>query len=216
MTADETEGQPGDEASQPDAPPLTAPEESAASSALIAPPPVSRGLLVACGVLFALAVVMAVMAATFYARYHGKDNDRRAVEQVSGRFSSAFLTYDYKDLERAKAQVVSLSTGNFRKDYEDKFSALKAILVASKSRSTSTVKAIYIAPIAHDTTAAFIELTLTVSGTSGTRTSRVEYMRLNLVKVQSGWRVDDVTSLNLGQQSAPGPAATTTSTTTSR
>jgi Mce-associated membrane protein len=175
-----------------------------------------RGLVVACAVLFVAAVTMAVLAATFYNRYHSQTNDRSQVEQVSGRFSSALLTYDYRNLDKAKAQVLSLATGNFRKDYEANFGALKALLQASKSQSSSTVREIYVAPIEHDATSSFIVLDLTVNGTAGTHRRLSEYVKLDLVKVQSGWRVDGVTNLNLGQQAANPPVSTTTSTTTAK
>jgi hypothetical protein len=157
---------------------------------------------------------MAVLAATFYNRYHSQANDRRQVEQVSGRFASALLTYDYRNLDKAKAQVLSMATGNFRKDYESNFGALKAVLEAGKNKSSSTIREVFVAPIEHDATSSFIVLDLTVDGVAGTNRRYSEYVKLDLVKVQSGWRVDGVTNLNLGQQSASPSASTTTSTTT--
>lgn len=179
----------------------------------LAKPSVGRALVAACSVLFALAVVMAVLAGSFYSRYNHQTDERSAVEHVSGQFSTALLTYDYKHLDEAKRQVVSLATGNFRKDYEANFGALKALLVSSKSQSTSTVREIYLARIEHDATSAFIVLDLTVNGTAGSHRRLSEYVKLDLVKTQSGWRVDGVTNLNLGQQAAPAPVTTTTSTT---
>jgi Mce-associated membrane protein len=165
-----------------------------------------RALVVIAAMLFVATIAAAVLAATYYNRYHSQAADRRQVEEVSGRFSTALLTYDYRSLDKAKAQVLRLATGNFRKDYEANFGALRTLLESSKSRSTSTVKEIYVAPIEHDATSAFIVLDLTVDGTAGRNRKLSEYVKLDLVKVQSGWRVDGVTNLNLGQQAATTPA----------
>ena len=176
----------------------------------------ARRLTVACAVLFALTAALAVVAATLYARLDEERTRTDEVERVAGQFAAAVASYDYRNLEAAKRDVLALSTGGFRKDYEAKFADLKTVLEATKASSTTTVKEVYLGPIAGDQATAFVVVDLEIEGSSGRRQLVNEYLELGLVHVRAGWRVDNVRNLNLGRlvqagQGAPGVPATTTS-----
>lgn len=176
----------------------------------------ARRLTVACAVLFALTAALAVVAATLYARLDEERSRTDEVERVAGQFAAAVASYDFRNLDAAKRDVLALSTGAFRKDYEAKFADLKTVLEATKASSTTTVKEVYLGPIEGDQATAFVVVDLEVQGSSGRRQLVNEYLELSLVHVRAGWRVDNVRNLNLGRLvqagagGAGGPSTTTT------
>lgn len=176
----------------------------------------ARRLTVACAVLFALTAALAVVAATLYARLDEERNRTDEVERVAGQFAAAVASYDYRNLDTAKRDVLALSTGAFRKDYEAKFGDLKTVLEATKASSTTTVKEVYLGPVEGDQATAFVVVDLEVQGSSGRRQLVNEYLELSLVRVRAGWRVDNVRNLNLGRlvQAGSGPGGTPATSTT--
>lgn len=165
---------------------------------------------------FLLSVVLAALAVSLKSSLDDERGDRRAVEQVSGRFATALLTYDYKRLDDAKERVLALATGTFRSEYERAFSGLDAFLKETQASSTATVTDVFVGALDEDRATSIVVVDAVVRGTSGTRRAAASYIQLDLVKVSGGWRVDGVTNLNFGQSTLPGaggaPSATTTTT----
>jgi len=197
---------------EPEAEPGLEPDESASkppSRALV------RGLAVLAVLFLAGTVAMAVLAAHEHSRVSSTVDNRTAAEQVASRMASALVTFDYTKLDRTKATVISLATGKFRKEYEQAFGGLQALLTQTKARSTGVVKDVFLSSINDNTTTAVVQLDQTVEGSFGNRRQLDSYVQLSLVKVSGHWRVDDVTNLNFGQSvgQTPVPGGATTPTT---
>jgi hypothetical protein len=165
---------------------------------------------VALAIVFFVGTVAAALFAAQQHRQLQQSKDARAgVEQVASRFSSAVLTYDYRDLDKTKKAVLGLSTGKFQTDFEQNFGGLSALFTTTKGQSTATVKDVFVSGIQNDTATAIVVLDERGQGTSGERLNVDWYLRLSLVKVKGNWRVDDLINLNFAGQGAspvPGPS----------
>ncbi len=203
----------GDEASEEEAPG----EEATADAEAKQPSRTAFRAAVSLAVVFFIGTVVAALFAAQQHRQLQQSRDARAgVEQVSSRFASAVLTYDYRDLDKTKKAVLALSTGKFRTDYDQNFSGLSALFTTTKGQSTATVKDVFVSAIEHDTATSIVVLDERGQGISGQRLNVDWYLRLSLVKVKGQWRVDDLINLNFagqGPQAVPAPLAPTTPTT---
>jgi hypothetical protein len=180
-----------------------------------------RGLLVLCAVLFAGTLGFGALAAASTAKLNSERHDRAQVQDVSGRFAAALLTYDYNDLDGAKRRVLALSTGKFRKEYEQAFSGgLDVLFKETKATSAGTVTDVFVGLVENGTVTTIAVVDAVARGTAGNRRLVSSYIQLQLVKVGGQWQVDGVTNLNLAAAgdstgTTPAPAtATTTPTTT--
>ena len=169
-----------------------------------------RGLVVLCIGLGIAAAGFAVLAAVSTATLERERTDRERVEEASGRFASALLTYDYQDLDTAKRRVLELSTGKFRREYEQAFSGgLDVLFQQTQARSTGTVTELFVGPMEDGSVTTVVVVDAVAQGSAGGRRQVNSYIQLELVKVDGQWKVDGVTYLNTG-----GPAETGTTTTT--
>jgi hypothetical protein len=166
---------------------------------------VVRSLAALAIVFFVGTVVAAIFAASQHRQLQQSKDARAGVEQVASRYMSALLTYDYRDLDKTKRSVLALSTGKFRTDFEQNFSGLAALFTTTKAQSTATIKDVFVSSIDHDTATAIVVFDQRSQGTSGSRLNLDGYVRASLVKVQGGWRVDDLMNI-----SPPGQAPTPT------
>ncbi|MBW3668844.1 MAG: hypothetical protein KY443_06485 [Actinobacteria bacterium] len=183
------------------------------------PPPPDRrprGLVVACVALFVVSVALGILTAVLASRLDREVATRDDVEETAGRFATALLTYHFQDLERSKQAVLELSTGNFRREYEQAFSGgLDVLITETKAASEGTVTDIFVSDVEDDTASAIVVADVRVTGTAGERRSASSYIQLELVRVAGRWRVDGVTNLNFGQNGTPtGVPSTPTTTTT--
>ncbi|HEX9968852.1 MAG TPA: hypothetical protein VGB03_01840 [Acidimicrobiales bacterium] len=174
-----------------------------------------RRLAVACAALFVLSVGLALLSAVLATRLESERSRTDEVEEVSGRFATALLTYSHDHLDQAKERVLALSTGKFRREYEQAFAnGLDTLIKETKATSSGTVTDVFVGAVDGDTASAIVVANAVSEGTSGTRRTVASYIQLELVRVSGEWRVDGVTNLNFGQNSgADGvPAASTTTT----
>ena len=181
---------------------------------------INRGLVLSCLALFLLSVLLAAVAAVQSSRLHRERADRRDVTSVAGRFATALLTYDYRNLPAAKARVLALSVGKFRQEYEQAYSGgLDVLITQTKAISQVTVTHLYVGEIAAGHAEAVIVVNQTSTGTTGTHPAIDQYVQLDLVRVSGEWKVDNVTNLTdtqPRQSSPPTPSTSTTATTASR
>jgi Mce-associated membrane protein len=187
--------------------------ESAAGEPAEGAPRRSRLLAVLCVVLAVAVLGLALAAAAFASRLHAERSSRQQVEDVSGRFAAALLTYDYTNLDPSKKKVLSLSTGKFQKEYEQAFTGgLDTLFKETQARSAGTVNDVFVGEIDHGTVTSIVVVDAVAAGTSGTRRLVSSYIELQLVKVNGAWKVDGVTNLNLGAAGSDTPGLTTATT----
>ncbi len=165
---------------------------------------------VSLAVLFGLAaVVLGVLLVADEGDGDGLDDLRTA----AGRFGEALVTYDFSDPEAHRDAVLELATGSFRQDYADAFDqGLGQIITQVQAVSTGSVNDVFLSSVDDDQAQAVVSLDIEVSGTSGERTLVDQYVLLTLIRLDAGWRVDQVTDLSFPDAGA-GPPVTNGSTT---
>lgn len=174
-----------------------------------------RGLVIACVVLFVLSVGLGILTAVLASKLDREVATRNDVEETAGRFATALLTYDHEDLDRAKQAVLDLSTGTFRREYEQAFNGgLDVLIRETKATSEGTVTDVFVSDVEEDTAGAIVVANVRVTGTAGERRGASSYIQLELVRVAGRWRVDGVTNLNFGQNGSPAGVPATPATTT--
>lgn len=171
--------------------------------------PSRRAMLALCAVLFVLAAGLAAFGADRATALSAERDRRESIEETSGRFAAALLTYDYKDLEKSRTAVRSMSTEKFKKEYQRAFGSLEVLLTQTEARSQGTVTEVYLGEVDDDTATVIVVADAISHTKSGTRRTLASYIQLDLVKVSSSWLVNGVTNLNFGQ----GAGASTTTTT---
>ena len=174
-----------------------------------------RGLLIACVALFALSVGLGILTAVLASKLDREVATRDDVEETAGRFATALLTYHHEALDRSKQAVLDLSTGKFRREYEQAFNGgLDVLITETKATSEGTVTDVFVSDVEDDTATAIVVVDVRVSGTAGERRGASSYIQLELVRVAGRWRVDGVTNLNFGQNGTPTGVPSTPETTT--
>jgi hypothetical protein len=168
---------------------------------------------------FASTVVLATVAVRLE---HDKDEAATGgrpaeVAEVASRFVEAVLDYDYRNPDASRDAVLALAADPFAEQYQAAIPQLQQGFETAQSVSDGTVKQVYLADLGDDGSAtAVVEYDRVIHGTSGDRNETNRYLRLGLVQLGSGWRVNDVVDLNLAfanPTATSTPAGSTTVTT---
>lgn len=163
-----------------------------------------------------LAVLFAITSAVLAVLVVGDDGEGGLDElrTAAGRFGQALVTYDYHDPDAHRDAVLELASGSFREDYEDAFEqGLGQIITQVEAVSTGSVNDVFLSSVDDDQAQAVVSLDIDVSGTSGERTLTDQYLLLTLIRLDAGWRVDQVTDLSFPDTGgAPVSAESTTTT----
>ena len=162
-----------------------------------------------------LSLVLGVVAIRATGSKNDTDNRLAAVRRTAGGMGSALLSYDYRNLDKTKKEVLRLSTGTFRKQYQQAFSGgLDAILTNTKAVSSVRDIEIFVNDVTDRSATAIVVVDTSISGTAGKNRSLTSYVRLELVHAKAGWLVDGVTNLNLGLPESNGSSGGSTTPTT--
>lgn len=160
-------------------------------------------------VALALAVLFAGLAAGLAVALLADDEGGAEVEEVrtaAGRFAEVFNSYDYQDLDAHRDAVLALATGSFRNEYAEGFDqGLREVIRLTEAEQQAFVKDVYVSTIDEERAQAIVTIDITHAGTSGSRTVRDVYSRLTFVRVDDGWKVDQVTDLNFDVASGAAP-----------
>ena len=172
----------------------------------IAEPRRSPALVLVTSLAVALAVAVGVLAVLLAGDGGGSDR-LDEVRRAAGTFGEALVTYDYHDPDAHREEVLALSTGSFREEYEDAFEqGLGDVITEVEAVSTGVAEEVYVSELGDADALAIVVLDVDVTGVSGPRTQHDLYIRLTFVEVEGEWRVDQVTDLNFD----PGSVTTTT------
>lgn len=122
------------------------------------------------------------------------DDDLREARLAAGRFGERFLTFDHDELDRWKADVLSLSTGGFAEEVEEAEAALRRLVDETETDATAQVTDIFIGEIERGTVEVVLVYDREVRGASP-RTETERYMQLTLIDVDGTWLVEDVVDI---------------------
>jgi Mce-associated membrane protein len=156
--------------------------------------PASAWIAIALGVL----IIGFLAESVFLFRSHAPERDRTDVLGISRRFVVALTTYDSSTLPGQRTTVLSMSSGQFRSDF-DKLTSNPAFASAlSTARATSSGKIVNLAVASatdgNATVLGVVDVTVTNKDLKVPRVDR-QVIQMTLVHTSSGWKVDSVTVL---------------------
>lgn len=159
-----------------------------------------------------LAVLFAILAAGLGLLLAGREGGDGRVDDVrsaAGEFGAALVTYDHREPEVHRDQVLALATGSFRTEYEDAFDrGLGDIISEVEAISEGFVDDVYVSDLDEERAEAIVVVDIEHDGAGGPRSLFDVYFLLALVEVDGQWKVDQVTDLNFdaGGAAAASPA----------
>ena len=156
--------------------------------------PTSAWIAIALGVL----IIGFLAESVFLFRTNAPDRDRNDVLALSRRFVVALTTYDAATLPNQHATVLSMSSGQFRSDFETIESNPNFVKAVTSARATSSGKIVYlaVASASKDNASVLGVVDVTVSN-KDLKVPRIDrqVIRMTLVHTSSGWKVDGVADL---------------------
>jgi hypothetical protein len=156
--------------------------------------PASAWIAIALGVL----IVGFLAESVFLFRSHAPEHDRTDVLALSRRFVVALTTYEASTLPGQRATVLSMSSGQFRSDFDRLTSnpAFASALTTARASSTGKIVNLAVASVTGDnaTVLGVVDVTVTNKDLKAPRIDR-QVIQMTLVHTSSGWKVDSVTVL---------------------
>jgi hypothetical protein len=182
----------------------TEPTESAEpeSAVEVPTPPATasnRGLKLAIVSLAAVCLALSVLAASLSARNRDSEGRTSAVRRTAAAMGTAMLSYDYKHLPEAKARVVKLATGSFKKQYREAFDGgLDQLYKLTKQHSEVRDVEVFVSEVSAAEASAIVRVDFRVSGVGGNNRPGTAFFELALVHSSGGWLVDSLSAINAG------------------
>jgi Mce-associated membrane protein len=135
-----------------------------------------------------------------------RQQDRRQVGDSAGRFGQALLSYDHTRLQAARNKVLSLSSNDFAKTYDQAFTGgLEGIITKLKADATATVRTVYVGDVDGGNASAVVVMDSEVHSTAGTRSVLGSYLDMKLTRSHGEWKVTEVTSIGAANESMTDP-----------
>lgn len=154
--------------------------------------------------LIVLALVVAAVAVFAWQRgtsLADERDDRREAAQVASDFTTAIQGYDSRDLSATLDAATALATRDYGSQLSDAwFSDLQPIVEQLRARATVDVSEVLLGEISQDAVSAVVNFNADIRSTVGTRRLAGAYLRLDLLKVNGDWKVDDMTFLATSDQ----------------
>ena len=181
-------------------------------------------LVVVVAVLVVAALIAASMAAVYKGRLDAERRRDRNIRNVSAAMVTALMTYDFSRLDESRNRVLALATGRFKTEYDQGSAPLREVLTQTQSRSTGTVKEVFVGDTSSDSAHSIVVADQVLTGVGGTRAMTGQQLSLTLVRTHGGaWKVDglsvdagagDAGSGGQSGQSGQAPAGSTPAPTT--
>jgi len=148
----------------------------------------------------------------------GARDDRQDAASVAGEFATAVLSYDHRNLDGSVDAVVALSTPDWGREYENAwFQEQQPVVEELDAVARVDVRDVMLGEESDGVLPAIVVFNATIESQIGTRRLGGSYLRLDLVRHDGAWRVDDMAYLASTDQSldaAPGTGGGNTPTAT--
>lgn len=133
-------------------------------------------------------------------------DDRRAAASVAGRYATAIMSYDHRDLEGSLAAVTDLATQDEAENYQNAyFEELQPVVDELRARGRVHVRDVYVSEIDDGTATAVVNFDAVIRSTIGTRRLTGSYVRIDLKKEGGEWKADELTFLATTQEGLDAP-----------
>jgi hypothetical protein len=162
--------------------------------------------------LFLSTVGLAGLATTLGSSRNRSSGSEREVREISSRFATALLSYDYRNLAPAKANILALSTPSLQARYEREFPQLAQQLTQGQIRAAAKVTRVYLGPMTANSATTIVVANAAQESKTGVRAAVASYIQLDLAKVSGKWFVNQVTPVKNGDPANLEPVGATTTT----
>lgn len=162
------------------------------------------------GLLIGALVVVSALAVTFMALWLGSsetspeevraflDEERQAVEDRARLGIDILINYDSTNLEQRRDEMLEISTGGFRDDYDQFTQSLGPVLKEAAASSRGSIleepRVSFISPEEANAIARVEQIAQTRENPSGRTITYI--LRVGLIDTQDGWKVDDIEILS--------------------
>lgn len=143
-------------------------------------------------VLAALLVFTSTLAVLQWRRAHDLQHTaalRRTAATTAVDFGVALYSYDYTDLQAAKARVLRFATDAYAKGYDADSAAAQESIMKINASQRARATGVFLTDVVHDRAAAVVVLQTALQSTDGNR-SGVTYLDVALVRQASTWKVN--------------------------
>ncbi len=166
-------------------------------------------------IVLVLAVLVATGAVVLWNQnqdLESDDDDRREAAEVASDFTTAVLSYDHRNLSGSVEAAVALSTPDWGREYENAwFAEQQPIVEATRAVAEVAVDDVLLGDAVNGVVPAVVTFNATINSEVGRRNLTGSYIRLDLMKVDGEWRVDDMLFLaSTDQQLDPAENPTPT------
>ncbi|SDI11843.1 hypothetical protein [Nonomuraea jiangxiensis] len=140
--------------------------------------------------------ISAARAEDARARLAGERASRLEVSGAASAFSTALLSYDYRDLQTTRSTLAAQATGDFLSTYDEAFGgAMAQVIVKLRATARATVREVYLAEVGEATARAIVVVDQQVNTSEAIRSVKDSHLKVSMVKEQGVWKVHDVTVL---------------------
>jgi hypothetical protein len=120
-------------------------------------------------------------------------DDRREAAEVASGFTTAVLSYNFRDLQGSVDDVLALSTTDWGRQYEDAwFQEQQPIVEATRARARVAVSDVMLGDESNGVLPAVVRFDATINSEVGTRRLQGGYLQVDLTDVDGEWKVDDM------------------------
>jgi hypothetical protein len=174
-------------------------------------------------VMIALAVLVAAGGFVLWKQNQDLRADRnevRSAERVASDFTTAVLSYNFRDLRGSVDDVKALSTTDWGRQYEEAwFQEQQSIVEATRARGRVAVEDVLLGQESSGVIPAVVRFDATIRSEVGVRRITGGYLQLDLTRQDGEWKVDNMQYLatedqQLDPNDGSGDGTTPTPTTT--
>ncbi|MEU4324906.1 hypothetical protein [Nonomuraea dietziae] len=126
---------------------------------------------------------------------------RLEVSGAAGAFATTLLSYDYKDLQTTRGQVIAMTAGNFLATYDEAFGGpMEQVIIKLEAVSKATVREVYLSEVDEVSAKALISVDQQVTSKEAVRNVLGTHLKLVMIKQKGVWKVSDVTVLGAAKE----------------
>ncbi|MFC7720914.1 hypothetical protein [Nonomuraea recticatena] len=126
---------------------------------------------------------------------------RLEVSGAAGSFATTLLSYDYKDLQTTRGQVIAMTAGNFLATYDEAFGGpMEQVIIKLEAVSKATVREVYLSEVDEVSAKALISVDQQVTSKEAVRNVLGTHLKLVMIKQKGVWKVSDVTVLGAAKE----------------